>query len=465
VTDVEEGSRPGPRGRAVAALKQLIPSGGHPARAVFAGFAAFILLGTGLLMLPVAAENGQATDFITALFTATSAVCVTGLALVDTPEHWSTFGEVVILGLFQVGGIGILTLASLLGLLVARRFGLRMQMTMQAEMRGLGFQNLGTIVRRIVLISLAVEAVLAVVLTVRFAAGYDMPFGSALYSGVFHAVSAYTGAGFSIYSDSLVQFASDAWIGVPVCLVAIIGSIGFPVIFEVARRTHRPHQWSLHTKITLLTTAALLVIGFLFVLIAEWANPATLGPLGVGGKLVAGFFAAVTPRSVGLNTIDVGSMRSETLLLNDVLMFIGGGSASTAGGIKVTTFALLAFVIIAEVRGEPTVHVMGRRLPAVVQRQALTVALIGVGLVMTSTMVLLALTDHSLDRVLFEVISAFSTCGLSTGITAELPAAAEAILIGLMFVGRLGPITAATALALRERIRRYELPEERPIVG
>jgi trk system potassium uptake protein TrkH len=451
--------------RVLTVLKKLAPGGGHPTRAVFAGFAALIVLGAGLLALPIATEDGTATDLITALFTSTSAVCVTGLIVVDTPEHWSTFGEVVILALFQIGGIGIMTLASLLGLLVSRRLGLRMQLSAQTETKSLGLGDVRRVVRNVIMISLAFEVVLAIVLTIRLMTGYGNSFGEAAYSGVFHAVSAFNNAGFSIYSDNLMRFVTDPWISVPIAIAVICGGIGFPVLFEVARRTRSPRQWSLHTKLTLLTTAVLIVVGFGFITFGEWANPGTLGPLSIGGKLLAGFFATIMPRTAGFNSLDIDSMNPATLLVHDVLMFIGGGSAGTAGGIKVTTFAVLAFVIVAEVRGEPSVHALGRRVPALVQRQALTVALVGVGLVMASTIALLEITDHDLDKVLFEVISAFGTVGLSTGITAQLTPYGELVLVILMFVGRLGPITAATALALRERRRRYERPEERPIVG
>ncbi|WP_245565934.1 TrkH family potassium uptake protein [Thermocrispum municipale] len=447
------------------ALSKLMPSGGHPTRAVLTLFAGFILFGTVVLMLPFSTTSGKSTDFVTALFTSTSAVCVTGLTVVDTEFYWSEFGHVVLLVLMQIGGIGIVTIASVLGLLVARRFSLRMQMTMQAEMRGIGFVDVRRIVTRVVIICVVIESILAVILTIRLVTAYGQSFGRALYSGVFHSVSTFTGGGFSLHSDSLARYAGDGWVSVPVAVVGIIAGIGFPVLFELGRRAKHPRRWSLHTKITLLTSAILLVVGFVFLLVAEWANPRTFGPMGVGAKIVSALFGSVVPRSIGLTTIDVSDMHSESLLLYDVLMFIGGGSASTAGGIKVTTFALLAFVIWAEIRGEPTVHVMGRRLSPMVQRQALTVALLGVGLVMSTTMVVLALTDIRLERVLFEVISAFGTVGLSTGVTGELPTAGVLILAAVMFVGRIGPITTATALALRERRRRYELPEERPIVG
>ncbi len=448
-----------------ALTRSLLPSRGHPSRTVLVGFAGAIALGTILLLTPFATESGHSAGLVTALFTATSAVCVTGLIVVDTPEYWSLFGELVILGLIQIGGLGIMTMASLLGLLVSRRFGLRMQLSAQAETKSLSLGEVRTVISGVLRLSLAFEAVLAVVLTVRLLTGYGYDFGDALYSGVFHAVSAFNNAGFSIYSDSLTRFVTDPFVTVPIALAVIAGGIGFPVLFELGRKARSPRRWTLHSKITVLTTSVLLVVGFCFITVAEWSNPDTMGALGVPGKILAGFFAAVMPRTAGFNSLDISEMNSATLLVHDVLMFVGGGSAGTAGGIKVTTFALLAFVMAAEVRGETSVHVMGRKLPMSVQRQALTVALIGVGTVMIATVAMLSTTEHRLDDVLFEVVSAFGTVGLSTGITAQLPVVGQLIITLLMFIGRLGPITSATALALRDRPRRYELPESRPIVG
>nr|WP_112280678.1 potassium transporter TrkG [Prauserella muralis] len=413
----------------------------------------------------MATEGGESVDFVSALFTATSAVCVTGLVVVDTPTHWSTFGEVVILGLIQVGGLGIMTIASLLGLLVSRRLGLRLQLTAQAETKALDLGDVRRVVAGVVLVSLAFEAVTSAVLATRLATGYGYDTGRAIYHGVFHAVSAFNNAGFALYPDSLVRFATDAWVCLPIAIAVLAGGLGFPVWVEIWRHRRGRHRWSMHAKITVITTSALLAIGTLVITVAEWNNPETLGRFGVGGKLLAGFFSGVMPRTAGFNSVDVGQLESGTLLVNDVLMFIGGGSAGTAGGIKVTTFALLAFVILAEVRGEPTVHVLGRKLPATAQRQALTVALLSVGAVVAGTLVLLTLTPFRMEAVLFEVISAFGTVGLSTGITADVTTWGHLVLTVLMFLGRVGPITLASALALRERSRRYELPEERPIVG
>ncbi|WP_425301190.1 TrkH family potassium uptake protein [Nocardia neocaledoniensis] len=451
-------------------LGRLLPSPHHPARLVVFGFGAATLLGALLLMLPVAAESRTVTAPITALFTAVSAVCVTGLVVVDTESHWSLFGELVILGLIQIGGLGIMTLASLLGLLVARRMGLRMQLIAASETKTLRLGESRRVVIGVIRMSLAVEAVTALVLSLRFVFGYDQGGWRGVYLGVFHAISAYNNAGFGLYQDNLMGFATDPWIIVPITAALVIGGLGFPVVFEVTRSLRRrargrDHRWSLHTRITLTTYFALALVAVVAVIAFEWTNPGTLGPLGALQKLLVGGFHGFSPRTAGFNSVDVGAMHSSTLLVNDVLMFIGGGSAGTAGGIKVTTFALLAFVIVAEVRGEPTVHIMDRRLAAPVQRQAITVALLGVGAVVIGTLTLLTITGMDLDAVLFEVVSAFGTVGLSTGITADIPSSGQLVLIALMFLGRLGPITLATALALRDRGRRYELPEERPIVG
>jgi len=436
------------------------------AAAVVAGFAVAVAVGTAVLALPASAESGVATTFVPAVFTAVSAVCVTGLVVVDTPTHWSTFGEVSILVLIQVGGIGIMTLATLLGLLVARRIGLRLQLTAQAETRSFGLGDVRSVVAGVLAVSLAIELVVAVPLVLRFWEFYDEPLGRALYLGGFHAVSAFNNAGFALFTDNMIPFATDPWICGPIALASILGGIGFPVLFELGRRVRtRMPRWSLHVKVTVGTYAVLFVVGFAAFLLGEWRNVATIGNLDVGGKLVVGFFHGVMPRTAGFNSIDPGQLNPATLLITDVLMFIGGGSAGTAGGIKVTTFALLAFVMLAEVRGEPTVHVLGRRLPATVQRQALTVALAGVGLVMVATVTLLTISPFGLDAVLFETVSAFGTVGLSTGITDDLAAPGQLVLVALMFLGRLGPITLASALALRDRARRYELPEERTIVG
>jgi potassium uptake TrkH family protein len=438
----------------------------RPAVVVALGFIGMILVVTVLLMVPAAHEDGRATSFREALFTATSAVCVTGLVVVDTPTHWSTFGEVVIVAGIQVGGFGFMTSASLLGVLVARRLGLRTRVLAAAETRSLGLGDIRRVIRGVVLISLAVEGMVAVLLALRFWLGYDMSAGRAVYHGVFHAVSSFNNAGFALHTDNLIGFATDAFVCLPIAAAVILGGIGFPVILELRRELRTPRTWSMHTKTTLLGTAVLLVGGTALITAFEWRNQGTLGPMGVAEKLLVGFFqGGVQPRTAGFNSLDYAQVNETSLLVTDALMFIGGGSAGTAGGIKVTTFFLLLFAILAEVRGDPTVDAFGRQVPAAVLRQALSVALLGVALVGAATLALLAISGLDLDRILFEAVSAFATVGLSTGITAQLPPAGQYILIGLMFVGRIGPITFASALALRQSRKLFRHPEERAIVG
>jgi trk system potassium uptake protein TrkH len=311
----------------------------------------------------------------------------------------------------------------------------------------------------------AFEVLAAVVLTGRFWLGYDEPLGRAAWLGLFHAVSAFNNAGFALYSDNLVGFVTDGWVSLTVALAVIAGGLGFPVLLELLRAPHRPGRWSLHTKLTLTMTGILLVVGTLAILGFEWSNPATLGRLNLPGKLLAGFFQGVNPRTAGFNSVDYAAMEDTSWLVTDILMFIGAGSAGTSGGIRVTTFAVLALMITAEARGLRTVNAFRRRIPDGAQRQALAVALIGLGAVVVATLVITAQSGFSLSRTLFEAFSAFGTAGLSTGITAQLPLPAQNILILLMFLGRTGPVTLATALALREHEPRYRYPEERPIIG
>ena len=336
--------------------------------------------------------------------------------------------------------------------------------TWETKAEGLG--DVRRVLAGVARTTVLVEAVVATALTARFYVGYDQSPGTAAYRGVFHAVSAFNNAGFSLYSDNLLGFTTDPYVCLPIAVAVILGGLGFPVLFELRRELRSPKTWSLHTKTTLLTYVTLLVGGTSVITAFEWTNPGTLGPLSWPGKLLAGFFqGGVQPRTAGFNSLDYAEMNPASLLVTDVLMFIGGGSASTAGGIKVTTFMILFFAIMAEARGEPHVDAFGREVASTVLRQALTVALLGVALVVVGTLVVLAVSGLPLDLVLFEVVSAFATVGLSTGITADLPAAGQYVLIVLMFLGRTGPVTLATALVLRERRRLYRRPQERVLVG
>ncbi|ASD23820.1 TrkH family potassium uptake protein [Cryobacterium sp. TMN-39-2] len=437
----------------------------HPAQAVAAGFALTILLGTGLLSLPIAKVGPGGASFAEAIFTATSAVCVTGLTVVDTETFWTPFGQVVILVLIQIGGFGVMTFASVIGLAVVRRLSLRSRVTAASEVRSVGLEDVKGLVLGVVTISLIVEGVVAVLLSLRFLFGYGEPLGRAIWFGVFHAVSSFNNAGFALFSDNLISYAVDPFICLPIAAAVILGGLGFPVIVQLRKHLRSPLLWSMNTRIVLAGTITLLVAGTVYITAVEWSNPATLGPMDWPAKILVGFFQSVQTRTAGFNSVDIGAMDSASLLGMDVLMFIGGGPAGTAGGIKITTFAVLYFILVAEIRGDGVVNVFGKRLSRAVHRQAISVVLLAVFVVVASTAVLMVLTDLTLDVLLFEAISAFGTVGLSTGITANLPPAGQAILIMLMFIGRLGPITFASALALREHPVTYELPKERPIIG
>jgi trk system potassium uptake protein TrkH len=387
------------------------------------------------------------------------------LATVDTPTYWSGFGQGVILALFQVGGLGIMSGATLLGLLVARRLRLSTRLVAQAETRCVELGDVAGVLRLVLLATVVIEFVTAAVLALRLRHAYGEPWAEAAWNGVFLAASAFSNAGVSTYSDSVIRFAADPLVLGPIMAAVVLGGIGFPVLHDVRRNPRRAARWSLHTKVTLLGTGLLLFGGTAAVLAYEWGNPATLGPLGPADKPMGAAFHSAMTRSGGFNATDVGQMRPETLAVSCVLMMIGGGSAGTAGGIKVTTFLVLGFVVWAEIRGEPDVCAFGRRVSRDVQRQALAVVLLAVGFAAAGTLALLTVSDLALHDALFEAVSAFASVGLSTGVTAGLPPAGHAILVVLMFLGRVGTITVATGIALQSRQRPYRYPEERPIVG
>jgi trk system potassium uptake protein TrkH len=439
--------------------------GRYPARLIAAAFVTAISVGTLLLLLPVATAEGGRASLLTALFTATSALTVTGLVVENTASYWSGFGEGVILALMQIGGFGIMFLASLVAVAVFHRLGLRRRLLTQAETGAIQLGDIRRILVGVAWFTLVFEGAIAVVLALKLGLGEGEPALRAAYLGVFHAVSAFNNAGFDLFDDSLVGFAGDFWMLVPILAGLVVGGLGFPVLVDLRRALLRPARWSLHTKLTLYTTGLLLAAGISGFLWFEWSNPGTLGDMGWPGKLLTGVFQGATPRTAGFTTIDYGSADETTLLTTTMLMFVGGGSASTAGGIRVTTFALLGFMMWSEVRAEPDVQLFRRRVHPAAQRQALTVALVGLTVAVWGTLTIMAVSPASLSESLFEAFSAFGTVGLSTGITAELSAPGQLVLIALMFLGRIGPWTFAAALVLRQRRSQYRYPEERPIIG
>lgn len=436
-----------------------------PIRLIPILFAGLILFGTIILSLPIAAADGSRAPLLSAFFTAVSAVSVTGLIVEDTPTYWSLFGQTVIMALFQIGGFGIMTAATLFGLMVGRGFGLKDRLATQVERNLLETGDGKSVLRLVLQVTVLVELCVALVLGWRFATAYDMPLATAAWHAVFHAISAFNNAGFSSFSDSVMGFQTDVAILGPIMIAVVIAALGFPVMQDLRRHGLARRKWSLHTRITLVGTVALLLLGWLAILAMEWANPATLGPMQTGAKVLNAAFHSVMPRTAGFNSLDVGGFHDETIMVNYFLMFVGGGSAGTAGGIKVTTFFVLFAVVLSEILGRRDAGLFERRFGRHIERQALAVTVLAATLVFTATTYIASISPLPLDDILFECISAFSTVGMSTGITADLPPAALLVLCALMFVGRVGTITVATALALGGRERRYRYPEENPIVG
>lgn len=451
----------------------------YPARFAIVVFAAINVVWTLLFMTPLATRDDEPpASFIDALFTAVSVICVTGLTTVDMATHWSPFGNALVLVGVQVGGIGVLTLASLLGLTVARKLGLKQRLMAASDTslsrvrRGvvkegqtIRLGDVGSLLKIIALSVIAIEAVLIVLLFPRILLSGAPPL-EALYESVYWAFMAFTNSGFVPTVDGFEPYATDPWFLIVMMLGVFVGALGFPVYFVLLRNLGHPRHWNLHVKLTLLGSVVLLVLGGVAYLLLEWGNEASWGGADPGQQVLQSFFMSTMARSGGFAVHDLGQLNQSSLLVTDMLMFVGGGSASTAGGIKVTTIMVLFLAALAEARGRRSMEAFGRRIPSDVLRLAVSVVLWGATIVAVSTIALLSITGAPLSYVLFDVISAFATCGLSTGFThGDLPWAAKAVLAATMFVGRIGSVTLAAALAASQSTQLFTRPEERPIVG
>lgn len=436
----------------------------HPARLAIGVFTSTILLFAGLLSIPAATISGQRAPFVDALFVATSSICVTGLSTVDTGNFWSPLGLAIMTVAMKLGGLGIMTLASIVGIAVSRRLGLTQRILVAREARAEGLGTLRSLLKTIAVVSTSAELIIALILFPRF---LTLDYGLAKSAGfsVFYAIAAFNNAGFSPDPVGLAPYAADFWVLAPLGLGVFVGALGFPVYLNVLREWRHPRRWTLHTKLTLVTIATLSLISAGFLALFEWGNPNTLGPANSVKSLGNIFFQSINQRSGGFSSFDIGQAREHTWLLEVVLMFVGGGSGSTAGGIRVTTLAVLLLAIWAEARGRRDLEAFGKRIGTEVLRLAVSVALVSLTIVILGTTVFLWQTDIPLDRSLYEIVSAFATCGLSTGITASLGADAKVTLIVMMIVGRVGSLTVVAALALNKRRRVIRYPKERPLIG
>ena len=443
---------------------------------VVLGFLIGNVIGTILLMLPISSTSGSA-DPLTASFTSVSALSLTGLTVVETATYWSGFGHFVILALINIGGLGVMAVGSLLVVMFTQQVSFKTKLTSTAEQKALGLDDFRHLLVRLFQISLAVEGALAIILSLHFWLNYKIELGEAIWQGVFHSISSFNNAGFSTFEGGLARFVEDPLVLYTVSSAAIIGGLGFPVLIELSRRLIRRlrlasfraadlgNRLSLNARIVLQFSVALLIIGTVFTAAVEWNNPGTLGPLSIWDKLHNSWFASAMARNNGFSTLDYSEFNRETLLGTDILMFIGGGSAGTSGGLRIATFAVLIYILIAEARGDSRVNAGNRRLAVSVQRTAVALTTLSIVWVAAMVVALQLMTNFSTDQILFEVLSAFGTCGLSTGITPLLPPPAKIILMVMMFTGRIGLVLVATALARRAHPMTYKLPKERPLIG
>jgi trk system potassium uptake protein TrkH len=434
-----------------------------PAKILVGGFASLIFIGAVLLTLPISSHSGR-LPFLDALFTATSAVCVTGLVVVDTGTYFTRFGQTVIMLLIQIGGLGIMTAATTVFILLGKKITLRERLVIQEALNQISMQGLVRLAYSIVLMTLALEAVGMILLSIRFIPIYG--FSTGLFYALFHAVSAFCNAGFDLIGGfrSLTPFAADPLIPLTVALLFILGGLGFTVLLEAHQR-RRFARLTLHAKMVLGVTLSLLTVGTLTVLVLEYNNPLTLGQFGFFGKLVNAFFTAATPRTAGFNTVPTDGLTQTTLFFIISLMYIGASPTSTGGGIKTTSFGTIMSAIVSTLRGDEEVLLFKKRIPHEILMRALTIAVLAFILVFAVTLGLTITEQKPLPDMLFEAMSAFGTVGLSTGVTPTLSPLGRVLIIITMFAGRVGPLTLVFAFARHRRKSAVRYTSERILIG
>ncbi len=441
----------------------------YPALVMVLGFLLIIIVGAGCLMLPAASQDGEPTHFLDALFTATSATCVTGLATMGTATHWSGFGKLVIILLIQIGGLGFMTLASLASFLIRRKITLRERMVMSAGLNLTDNAGIVRLTRRVLKGTLMFEGIGALLLSLRFVPQFG--FWNGVKYGVFHSISAFCNAGFDLMGtpdnpfSSVAAYVGDPLVNLTLMALVVTGGVGFFVWSDVwdKRQFRRFH---LHTKLVLVTSGILLLIGFVFTLVFEWDNPRTLGGMSLPGKLLAAGFQTVTLRTAGFCTIDQAALTGSSQALACVLMLVGGSPGSTAGGIKTTTFVILMLSTVSALRGRTTVSAFGRSISPRSVMNAVTMLCVGMTLSLVGACAISYWESAPFHQCLFEAVSAFATVGLSMGLTPSLCAASKLLLIVLMYLGRVGVLTLGVAVLMRHRDPpKIRYPEGQVMVG
>jgi len=441
-----------------------------PAGIIFLGFGLFIVLGTILLSLPAASSTRTGAGFLTALFTATSAVCVTGLVVVDTATAWSSFGQIVILFLIQIGALGIMSIATLFSLITGRKMGLKERMVIQESLNEFKLSGVVRLLKNILLATFIIEAAGALLLSTRFIPLYGI--GNGIAKSIFHSVSAFCNAGFDIFGTpnnsftSLSLFTGNPMVIITIALLFITGGIGFIAWRDIVGN-RRFSEYMLHTKLVILITFVLIISGTIFIFLFEYNNPAPIPTMPFISKAANSFFHAITPRTAGFNTLPVDKMTAPSRFLMILFMFIGAAPGSTGGGVKETTAGIIFLAVIAYIRGKDDVNVMERKIPYHIIKKSLSIIALSMMLVFAATFILLINNEGSFMEVLFESTSAFGTVGLSMGITPTLGVVSRIAIIITMFLGRIGPVTAAIVFALRYNGKKilYSYPEGKITVG
>ena len=436
----------------------------NPAKLFFYAYLMAILVGGFLLSTPLASEDGVWTSLIDTIFTATSAVCVTGLATLVTATYWSVFGKIVILVLIQLGGIGVVTVASAVGLLINRRFSMQERMYIAEEKNASSMHGMIKLVKYVLTATLIIESIGALLLSFQFIPEFGVKRGIAF--SIFHSISAFCNAGFDIIGDaSLTAYQANALVSFTIASLIIIGGLGF-VVYQDILNKKRFKYFSLHTKLVISSTAFLIIGSTILFLMMEWHNPDTLGSLDTAGKLIAANFQSVTPRTAGFFSIDQGSLHPASLILTTVLMFIGGAPAGTAGGLKITTLIALIFGTVTSIRRKSDSKMFGRRLPHDTINKAITIFFLSIAWI-SLVVFALSISDSqlALSDIVFEVVSAYGTVGLTRGITPMLSVFGKAIIAFTMLFGKLGPITMVYLVARTDGVDRIKYAEETILVG
>jgi len=436
-----------------------------PTRMIVSSFAVLIFLGGLLLNLPIASNSGESIGFVNSLFTATSATCVTGLIVADTLTQWTLFGQLVILVLIQVGGLGIITLATFFSAILGRKVGMKGRILAQASISDYSFTEVVAMIKGIVVITLVIEAIGALLLTIRFLPMFGV---KGIYISIFQSISSFCNAGFDLMGDykSLTEFNGDPIIIYTTATLIVIGGLGF-IVWKDLYEYHETRTLYLHTKLVLIMTGLLIVGGALFFLFQEYANPNTMGQLSFTEKINASVFQSVTTRTAGYNSIDVDGMTEVSKIFSVFLMFVGAAPGSTAGGVKVTTLAIIVVAIISNIQGNSETVVLKRKVNQDVINKSLAIIGLSMILVFSMTAILISIEGLPFVNVLFECTSAFGTVGQSTGITPGLHDSSKLLLAFMMFLGRVGPLTFAVALAMREKktLQNSVYPEGKIMVG